>query len=368
MSGFSSNSDLKDRKLCDRLSMLSSWYSSSLGSAMALRLMSYVYSVMGLLLPLTMMTSMARQSLRTPGESSIAKSSLISRLQPNCFVAASRREAMLTFGDKYDASILYSEPIAPSMAQPTCRPKPMDTWKSLPMRARMSSRSQNCLSRGERLSATWMTTKAASARSARCATLSRFSSGRLAAASSRLSGLEASCVGSFQTSRKASPMFLLAEPPCSETSMCTILAMLLTNSMTPSCSTSVASVKRRMSQKPKMAHILWPGTMGLRSPPLRMFSATTSAPASPKPTASREQILVIEFSRMRVSSCCSSLVATARICILASGFSLISFTFCTMRSSGCSTSALASRLKSSAPRPSTMQVKVVRHVLRMASN
>lgn len=37
--------------------------------------------------------------------------------------------------------------------------------------------------------------------------------------------------------------------------------------------------------------IFLPGTMGLRSPSLRMFSAITSAPASPKPTASSAQIL-----------------------------------------------------------------------------
>jgi hypothetical protein len=33
---------------------------------------------------------------------------------PYCFVAASSRAAMLTFGDKYDASILYFEPMAPA--------------------------------------------------------------------------------------------------------------------------------------------------------------------------------------------------------------------------------------------------------------
>lgn len=43
-------------------------------------------------------------------------------------------------------------------------------------------------------------------------------------------------------------------------------------------------VKERMSQKPKMAATLRPGTMGFRSPPDRMLSAITSAPASPKPT------------------------------------------------------------------------------------
>jgi len=36
----------------------------------------------------------------------------------------------LTFGLKYDASILYYDPIAPSMAHPTCKPKPISTEKS----------------------------------------------------------------------------------------------------------------------------------------------------------------------------------------------------------------------------------------------
>ena len=44
-------------------------------------------------------------------------------------MAASRRAAMLTFGLRYDASILKSEPIAPSMAQPTWSPYPRLTQK-----------------------------------------------------------------------------------------------------------------------------------------------------------------------------------------------------------------------------------------------
>jgi len=48
--------------------------------------------------------------------------------------------------------------------------------------------------------------------------------------------------GNFQTRRKASPMFLLAAPPCKETSMCTIFAMEFTNSMTSSCRYATCSV------------------------------------------------------------------------------------------------------------------------------
>jgi len=42
----------------------------------------------------------------------------INSYTPYCLVAASKRAAMLTFGDKYDASILWIEPMAPSIAQP----------------------------------------------------------------------------------------------------------------------------------------------------------------------------------------------------------------------------------------------------------
>ena len=41
----------------------------------------------------------------------------------NCDVEEAKRAAMFTFGDRYDASILNFEPIAPSMAHPTCMPK-----------------------------------------------------------------------------------------------------------------------------------------------------------------------------------------------------------------------------------------------------
>ena len=49
--------------------------------------------------------------------------------------------------------------------------------------------------------------------------------------------LEVNDFGSFHTKRNASPIFLLGKPPWRETSMCTILAMLFTNSMTSSCRT-----------------------------------------------------------------------------------------------------------------------------------
>ena len=51
----------------------------------------------------------------------------ISKLHPNWCVAASRREAKFTFGDKYVASVFKGEPRAPSIAHPMCSPNPMVT-------------------------------------------------------------------------------------------------------------------------------------------------------------------------------------------------------------------------------------------------
>ena len=42
----------------------------------------------------------------------------ISSGTPYYLVAASKRAAIFTLGDKYEASILKNEPIAPSIAQP----------------------------------------------------------------------------------------------------------------------------------------------------------------------------------------------------------------------------------------------------------
>ena len=46
------------------------------------------------------------------------KSPDINRGTPYCIQAPSNLADVFTFGDKYEASILYSEPIAPSMAHP----------------------------------------------------------------------------------------------------------------------------------------------------------------------------------------------------------------------------------------------------------
>ena len=102
----------------------------------------------------------------TPGLSSLAKSPDISRLVPNCLVAASSLDAMLTLGDRYDASILYSLPIAPSIAQPTCRPKPIRTPKPGSL-SWTSERAVSSRRRAERRRAAWMVRKEARAWSAR---------------------------------------------------------------------------------------------------------------------------------------------------------------------------------------------------------
>ncbi len=91
--------------------------------------------------------------------------------------------------------------------------------------------------------------------------------------------------GARPTSRKASPTFLLGAPPCSETSMCTMRAMELTNSITSSCSTSVASVNWRTSQKPKMA-------------------ATCAAPPPRRPQGKRTGLLNRHARHYFISTAC----------------------------------------------------------------
>mmetsp|Transcript_23791 Transcript_23791/g.45243 ORF Transcript_23791/g.45243 Transcript_23791/m.45243 type:complete len:203 (+) Transcript_23791:652-1260(+) len=202
--------------------------------------------------------------------------------------------------------------MAPSMAQPTCSPKPIFTWKS-GMRLLSSSFSRYARSLEDLLSMDWMMTNDASALSATlemALRLALLTPSPRPISSSWISEILMACprlrpvlisVGNRQTRRKASPMFLLADPPERCTSMCTMWAMVLTYSMTPSCSTSVASVNCRMSQNPKMASILLPGIMGSKSaPPLRL-AATISAPASPKPMAISRCSLLNVVSRNVVS-------------------------------------------------------------------
>merc|ERR1711991_288205 len=79
---------------------------------------SYVYNSIGTLEPLTVTRSSRRQSCCTPGEKSSYIASEIRKVTPYCFVAASNRAAMFTFGDRYEASIFIVDPMAPSIAHP----------------------------------------------------------------------------------------------------------------------------------------------------------------------------------------------------------------------------------------------------------
>mmetsp|Transcript_26704 Transcript_26704/g.65448 ORF Transcript_26704/g.65448 Transcript_26704/m.65448 type:complete len:265 (+) Transcript_26704:1108-1902(+) len=252
--------------------------------------------------------------------------------------------------------------MAPSMAQPTCRPKPILTSKS-GMRLMSAVSLRYVFSLALRRKPAMMTMNAASALLPMRSITSRFSGDARSGCSTSSTVM---FLGNFHTSRKASPMFLLALPPCKCVSMCTIFPMVFTNSMMPSCSTSVVSVNCRMSQNPKMATTFFPGIMGLISPPRFMFSAITSDPASPNPTASSPQILAMLFSSKRVSICSSPGSSSCMGSNLVSGFSLTSRTFFTMRSMGFSTRSLASLLKNMAPSPSTMHTNTVRHMLRAA--
>ena len=47
---------------------------------------------------------------------------------PYVFVCSSSKLQVLTFGLRYEASILNLDPIGPSIAQPTCKPIPSLTW------------------------------------------------------------------------------------------------------------------------------------------------------------------------------------------------------------------------------------------------
>mmetsp|Transcript_24063 Transcript_24063/g.74802 ORF Transcript_24063/g.74802 Transcript_24063/m.74802 type:complete len:221 (+) Transcript_24063:972-1634(+) len=187
--------------------------------------------------------------------------------------------------------------------------------------------------------------------------------------------------------------------------------------MTWSWRTSVASVKFRMSQNPKIASTRLPGTMAFSaelSPPC-MFWPMISAPASPKPSASREPIFTMVFSRTTVSmgsgcsrgarqgsrsrrprrrsrsalrrppspstravrfrrwaaaaasAACSRRCSSSPMLVASRGLLRILSSLETMRSMGASTSLLASLEKVIAPKPRRKQMKIVCAVLSSAS-
>jgi len=105
--------------------------------------------------------------------------------------------------------------------------------------------------------------------------------------------------GNFQTSKNASPIFLLGSPRYKSIVLCTISAMELTNTITSSCKTSVASVNDLMSQKPYIAYCFLPGSKGFTSPLYAIFLAIISEPASPKPTFYMIFLLLFFFKKIR---------------------------------------------------------------------
>mmetsp|Transcript_12334 Transcript_12334/g.22432 ORF Transcript_12334/g.22432 Transcript_12334/m.22432 type:complete len:223 (-) Transcript_12334:92-760(-) len=215
----------------------------------------------------------------------------------------------------------------PSIAQPVCRPKPMLTLKSsnvLRQGAFSSAPSKNADKLPICFISWMMRRKLYNAESYR----SFFRSPPPPPATDAVSV-------SFQTSKKASPMFLLGAPPLLTTYLCVISAILFTKSITSSWSPSVAKVNSRMSQKPKMASILLPGTMGLSSPPSDRLLAMISAPADPNPICNSRAIFVMACSSMSVSDSPESMFFWFfSFSKCKSGFSLSCWTVCFIFSIG----------------------------------
>mmetsp|Transcript_152053 Transcript_152053/g.276508 ORF Transcript_152053/g.276508 Transcript_152053/m.276508 type:complete len:231 (-) Transcript_152053:1696-2388(-) len=107
----------------------------------------------------------------------------------------------------------------------------------------------------------------------------------------------------LQMSKNMSPLFLLAAPWNSSTTPWTISAIWLTKVITLPLSTSVAVLKSRMRAQPMMHSTRVPSTMAVTialSTPC-MLCSIMFAPASPKPNARRDPILMMVFSRITVS-------------------------------------------------------------------
>mmetsp|Transcript_25149 Transcript_25149/g.48964 ORF Transcript_25149/g.48964 Transcript_25149/m.48964 type:complete len:242 (-) Transcript_25149:1245-1970(-) len=156
-------------------------------------------------------------------------------------------------------------PIAPSIAHPTCSPKPMVTrypgslsW-ILGCSVIFRSSSEACTSRQARTNDL-----------------------RAESAMVPMGPVMSAPSGRRHAMRKASPMFLLGAPSLSLTARCTMSAIVLTKTMTSSCRHSVQSVKFRTIANPKIALILRPAIIGFRSPSAPRFFPMISDPASPK--------------------------------------------------------------------------------------
>mmetsp|Transcript_99620 Transcript_99620/g.278974 ORF Transcript_99620/g.278974 Transcript_99620/m.278974 type:complete len:348 (-) Transcript_99620:1623-2666(-) len=311
--------------------------------------------------------SMGRKHLRKSGLHSRTSGSLISIVTPYSSVASSSCVARLTCGETYEASILNSEPMAPAMAQPKCKPKPTETRNPgiLEVRSGCALISESFRSR---VRADTTCTNATTDKSA------SFRRRRL---SKRLN---------CHTSRKDCPKFLFAAPKCWSTTRWTMSATWLTKTMVLSFSTSVMTLKFRMSQKPKIASTLVPGIFTVtRALESNMFSAMMFTPASPKPRANKEPSLMIVFSKICVSSSTDVAFNLLRLRrsltllggalspfspsrVASNGSLRMTSTFPIIRSMGCNTSLSTSRLKSRAPMARTITTNIVCTTLRTASH
>ena len=168
-------------------------------------------------------------------------------------------------------------------------------------------------------------------------------------------------------------MFLFAAPEYLSTIPCTISPISFTNNMTPSYSSSVASVKFLMSQNPKMQMTFYPGNIGLISSPPDMFFAIIEEPASPNPRARSPPILMSVYSSITVSSgasfdcfflvpssyCSMINCSFSSSCWAFKGFSEIRFTFVIISSIGVITISWVTLDKINVPAPSTKTTKMV---------
>mmetsp|Transcript_60755 Transcript_60755/g.172693 ORF Transcript_60755/g.172693 Transcript_60755/m.172693 type:complete len:304 (+) Transcript_60755:919-1830(+) len=219
--------------------------------------------------------------------------------------------AMLTWGERYEASILNSLPTAPSIAQPWWSPKLRFTRQFFPSRCCRAGFPRYSATTGDRCTAPRIRVKASIAMSA---SLQTFSS---------------SHSDVRQITRNLSPQFLLAAPWNSSTTPCTISAIWFTKVMMLSCSTSVAILKFLMRVAPMMHSTRVPSTIAstLALSNTFMLCAMMLAPASPNPKANKDPSLMIVFSRITVSMISPVASLALHVMMLTSFWNLFSSCF-----------------------------------------
>lgn len=171
--------------------------------------------------------------------------------------------------------------MAPSMAQPMCRPNPIYTLYPgiLSVNYLRYLKSLICLN-------LWILaiifTNEKNDRSASILTAGEWALTLMPSWSSITSSSS-----NFHVRRKAAPIFLLILPAYLSTYECTISAIEFTKVMIFVSSASVVSPNYWISQNPNIEIILFPVIIGSRSPPFLMFSPMILDPASPNPKARR---------------------------------------------------------------------------------